>query len=83
MFEVTSKKRAGAQIQTLEVTMTPLALRGSSFDSLKDVEGLISQTLFELAATFFSDAQEQADPQAPVPSLQLLEVEGPMRRANY
>lgn len=44
-----------------KVTLMALELHGSSFYKLMDVEGLISQALFELQATF-TEAQEQSDP---------------------
>lgn len=46
---------------------------------LMDVKGLVNQALSKLVTTFFIEAQEQSDPQAPTLFLQLPEIEGLVR----
>lgn len=70
-------------MHTLEVTSMPLVLHGSSSGGLMDIEGLANQSLFELKATFFTEAQEQAYLQAPTPSLHFLMIEGLMKGASW
>lgn len=53
--EVTSKKGMGTDIQAPEVTSTALAFCASSSSGLMVVESLVSQALFELVTTYFTE----------------------------
>lgn len=72
-----------AQLATVEPSTPRSSSSQSPLVGIKDIEGMASLALFEMATTFLVEPPKQARSLASASSLQFLVIKGPMRGASW